>query len=93
MLYSDPDSSFAVLASSASFAEELMKRIDFVFERFDHETRYELGMFDNLKLPVSASISGFLTFRPPFKKAVERGATHEELVKAKSTPPWVRPKG
>jgi len=49
MIYSDPDSSFAVLASHPAVAEEVMERVDFVFERFDVETRYELGMFDNPK--------------------------------------------
>lgn len=47
MIYSDPDSSFAVFASRPALAEEVMEHVDFVFERFTAETRYELGMFDN----------------------------------------------
>jgi hypothetical protein len=47
MIYSDPDSPFAVFASHPGLAEEVMDRVDFVFERFTADTRYELGMFDN----------------------------------------------
>lgn len=49
MIYSDPDSSFAVLASAGGLTVAVMAKIDFVFERFTRETRYELAMFDNPK--------------------------------------------
>jgi hypothetical protein len=49
LIHSDPDSSFALLASRKDFAERLLGKIDFVFERFNPETRYFLGIFDNPK--------------------------------------------